>query len=447
MIEFQVDGVFSVRRGLHQVRRGDRFGGHLAVVVALDERLDRAGEFRPADQREMAASGWFHPERGHDAHVRIILRQGALFLAQHVARSRAAAHAARVRPDLKNVVVLHVGKVFLPRGGHFQKQAMVGFPSVTSRRTIGALVVLALVPEDAANAVGQFRLLHAPEHATVDGGEVGGLALAALVLVDAGATDSGVDHENRHFLAGEQAFRQLHAPPSEFGFFTTRRFPNRKAPQVFGGFLAVGGGPTVAADPLAGFRRRFLTGVGRQRVRLAIDDVCIAADDVAHGVEHFFRRALFAAELDLVLDQSGFEFYGKRVGLVRREFEALGFLQLVVGIEFEKHRVSGFFKCAVVKKRAFVLVIAGVKLALQRFLVGGGNACEPWVALRFGHRDADALGHRLAAVADRCGDFQFAAVLRAFEQQFSVDRFLDHRDVATVPIDLQVPRPLGFHGG
>jgi CheY-like chemotaxis protein len=46
-------------------------------------------------------------------------------------------------------------------------------------------------------------------------------------VFDAGATNRRVDHENRHFLAGEQAFRQLHAPPSEFGFFAFLRFPNR----------------------------------------------------------------------------------------------------------------------------------------------------------------------------------------------------------------------------
>ena len=128
--------------------------------------------------------------------------------------------------------MLDVGEVFLPGGGHFGEVRLVGFPIVVARWSRHALVIFALVPDDRADAVGEARLLDAPEHSSVDRCEVGGVFLVALMLIDAASADGGVDDEDGHFLAGDEAFGEFHAPVSEFGFFACGRLPNRLAPEV-----------------------------------------------------------------------------------------------------------------------------------------------------------------------------------------------------------------------
>ena len=151
-----------------------------------------------------------------------------MFFADHLS----VAHGASARPNLEEVIVLDVGEVFLPRGGHFGEVRLVGFPIVVARWSRHALVIFALVPDDRTDAIGEASLLDAPEHSSVDRREVGGVFLAALMLIDAASADGGVDDEDGHFLAGDEAFGEFHSPVSEFGFFTFCGLPNWLAPKV-----------------------------------------------------------------------------------------------------------------------------------------------------------------------------------------------------------------------
>ena len=176
--------------------------------------------------------------------------------------------------------------------------------------TVQTLIRFALVPQHAADAIGQPRLPHAPEHPAVDCREVNGFCLIALMLVDAGATDRGIDDEDRHRVALHQALGELHAPPAEFRHLTFLRFPNRFAPQNPPGSVLLALRPAVTADPLAGFRRGFFAGVRRQRIGLPFDQPGVAANQVDYRLHHGLGGAGLGAEPDLVIDQSGLELGG-----------------------------------------------------------------------------------------------------------------------------------------
>ena len=129
----------------------------------------------------------------------------------------------------------------------------------------------------------EFRLLHAPEHPSVNGGAINWVGSVALVLVKARSADGGVDHQDGNLLAFKQPLREFHAPPTQLRHFALLRFPDWVAPQISRRLFSVAGTP-IAANPLVGFRRGFFAGVGGEGIGLAIDDVGIAADEIAHGV-------------------------------------------------------------------------------------------------------------------------------------------------------------------
>ena len=84
--------------------------------------------------------------------LRIKAGQGPLFLPEHVAV--AAAHAARVRPNLKDVIPTDVGEILLPVGRHFNEVALVRLPAVSAVGACGSLIVFALMPDDRPDPVG-----------------------------------------------------------------------------------------------------------------------------------------------------------------------------------------------------------------------------------------------------------------------------------------------------
>ena len=84
-------------------------------------------------------------------------RQRALHFAEAVVRT-VHTHRTRLGPDLERVVVLDVREVLLPRRRQVDEVLAVSLPAKPAGRAVGALVVLALVPEDPADAVREFRL-------------------------------------------------------------------------------------------------------------------------------------------------------------------------------------------------------------------------------------------------------------------------------------------------
>ena len=248
----------------------------------------------------MAAAGRLDPQRRHHVHVRVQPRQRALYLAQHVAVP--VAHAAGVGPDLQNIVVPDIGEILLPGRRHVQEVLLVGLPAITATGTIRTLVVFTLMPDNGPDAVRQSGLPHSPEHAAVDRAGVGGIGLVSLVLIDPRAADRGVDDEDRHLLTRDEPLGKLHAPIAEFGLFAFLGLPDRIAPQVRPCALGVARRAAIAADPLAGFRRRLFAGVGRQGVGLAVDQEGVAAYQVTGRVQHLLPPIGLCAELHPVLD-------------------------------------------------------------------------------------------------------------------------------------------------
>ena len=200
--------------------------------------------------------------------------------------------------------MLEVWEVPLPSAGHRDEVVLIRFPIVVAARPCGALIVFSLMPQDAADSVCQLRLLHAPEHPPVDRREVRRVSLVPLMLIDARASDGGIDDKDGHLLAFEQPLREFHAPPAEFGFLALLGLPHRQAPQVPGIVCGVLGGAPIAANPLVCLRRSFLARVRRERIRLTVDDIGIAANQVANRLDHRLAVAGLCAEFHFVSNQS-----------------------------------------------------------------------------------------------------------------------------------------------
>ena len=125
---------------------------------------------------------------------------------------------------------------------------------------------------------------------------------------------------------------------------------------------------------------------------------------------------------------------------------AVGGDGLVVGVKFEKDRIGGVVECAVVIERAFVGVVAGIKLVVFGLFVLARDAFHPWIFSGFGHLDGGGGQGGGATVADGGGDGDGAGILRALEEEFIGSDFLDDRPAGDGPCGLQIARAFGFHG-
>ena len=177
--------------------------------------------------------------------------------------------------------------------------------------------------------MGQLRLLHPPEHPPVYRGEVGRIIRVTLVLVDPGSTDCGIDDEDRHLLARDELFRKLHPPPAKLRLLSILRLPHRPAPEIAGIVIRIARHTSVTADPLACFGWRFRTGICRERIRLAVDDVGIAADQIVHRLQH----GIAGAKFHFVFNQARLELRQQGIRLVRAHLRHLGLHKLIVCVE------------------------------------------------------------------------------------------------------------------
>src|SRR4051812_17068339 len=115
----------------------------------------------------MTAAGRLDSERGHDSHPGECGGQIALHFPEAIIGT-VDAHGARLRPDLEDVIVANVWEVLFPCRGEIDEELTIVFPSITSGGAVRSLVVLALVPDDAPDAVREPRLTHTPEEAPVN---------------------------------------------------------------------------------------------------------------------------------------------------------------------------------------------------------------------------------------------------------------------------------------
>ena len=98
-------------------------------------------------------------------------------------------------------------------------------------------------------------------------------------------------------------------------------------------------------------------------------------------------------------------------------------VRLAVAVDSQKHAVGRFVQGAVGVERPFILVVAGIELAVHGHLVGRRLAIHPRIHGGFGHRDGGGRRGRFAAVADRRRNGQLAAVLRLLENELAWARF------------------------
>src|SRR5688572_7895385 len=121
-------------------------------------------------------------------------------------------HRAGFRPDLKQVIVLNVWVILLPRCGHLDEILAVGFPAKTTSGAVGPLIVFALMPEDSADAMREPRLFDAPEQTSVNRSQIFGVPGIALVLIDARPAHRSVDDANRNFLTLDKTLGEIESP-------------------------------------------------------------------------------------------------------------------------------------------------------------------------------------------------------------------------------------------
>ncbi len=64
----------------------------------------------------------------------------------------------------------------------------------------------------------QLSLPHAPQQSTVDGGDIGRVGFAALMLIDTRPTDGSIDDADRDLLALDQSSAEFQAPVADLAF-------------------------------------------------------------------------------------------------------------------------------------------------------------------------------------------------------------------------------------
>ena len=161
------------------------------------------------------------------------------------------------------------------------------------------------MPENAADAIGQFCSGHAVEQVGVDRILAACEAVTSRirqVLVDAGTAYSAVDDADRHVAVGLQVIGQIIGPIADEEISTVA---HRVAPG--------GGGPAIGADPGAVGEVAWQT-VDRERVGLAVDDIGIAANQVGHSGDQSVDAAGSRAKLQPVYHLARRDRHAKTIG-------------------------------------------------------------------------------------------------------------------------------------
>jgi len=104
---------------------------------------------------------------GHHAEAGIEARQAALDIAQFVAVSGSALGTG-VGPDLEKIVMPDVRVVLFPCCGQIEPTFFVHLAAITVVRAVKPLIGLALMPQHAADAMGELGRDHAPLEIAVD---------------------------------------------------------------------------------------------------------------------------------------------------------------------------------------------------------------------------------------------------------------------------------------
>ena len=349
------------------------------------------------------------PQRAKNVHVRIKARQGPLHLAQLVALG---AHGAGLRPDLIDKVPLEIWIILFPGRRQVHEVLLIGFivPAGVGCRV--AAVVFALVPENAADAVGQLGSRHPVEQVGIERigtARHGVIRRICLMLVNPGAAHRPVDDANGYVVGVRQIASQIKPPVPDPPLAA---FAHRIAPATAG--LAVRADPRVRGQVI----RQAVHGHG---IRLSFKNIGVATDQVGHGVDDGIDAAGGGAIDRLVGHPAGGEGRGEGESPTHQRLAQGGVKDIagIGGIDFQIDRVRRAALAAVVMELAKARVVAGVELAGYWNLGGTRHACHPWLVRGFLHRDDFTARNRTRAVIQHQGHPHQAAALGAFQRQDS----------------------------
>ena len=118
------------------MRRGDRRGGIIPVVVPFHQRAHQLGHANVAGNGIMDLRHWRDAHGAHNTQVRIKPGQVALQLLQRPAS-----------PDLVNVIVSDIGEILFPGGRHIHEHLLIRDPVRVAGDLVKSRTVrLTLVP-------------------------------------------------------------------------------------------------------------------------------------------------------------------------------------------------------------------------------------------------------------------------------------------------------------
>ena len=298
------DDLVSIRVGIpggDQIRRCHRFRERGAIAGLVHERRHQPGHFRVAGRRIVAAPLGANAERRHHRHPSEIAGEGPLDVAEPVALRRAPL-AAGIGPDLEEEGVAEVRHVALPMRGKLVKELPIGVAPVAAIGAVGSLIGLPLVPEDGPNPVGELGGPHPGEEPSVDRGRIGAVGGVGEVLIDPRAADGAVENADGDLVGVDNVPGEIDPPISDLVLspFPPHGVspPRLEAPihraETANPAAAAGGGLVVdlVSAPVA-----------RHRVRLAVHQEGVAAEEIVGGVEDHLHSVAHRATLDPVANE------------------------------------------------------------------------------------------------------------------------------------------------
>ena len=331
-----------------------------------------------------------------------------------------------------------VRHVALPMRGKRVKVLPVGVAPVAAIGPVGSLIGLPLVPEDGPNPVGEPGGPHPGEEPSIDRGRIGAFGGVGKVLIDPRAADGAVEDADRDLVGVDEMAGEIDPPISDLVLSPLPPYcvapPRLEAPLH----------RAEAPDPTAASGLRAIVDlvgapVARHRVRLAVHQEGVAAEEIVGGVEDHLLSVTHRAGLDPVADEPRLERDREGVAALRIGLEQPRVDERAVGEKIEVHALGRGVESTAEVERADILVIAGKELPVDRQLIGVGvhGGLDPGIGGRLGDEDLRRRHDGRAAIVDPRRHREPAAVLTTLEDEAFRGLLVDKRRPFRVPVDVE----------
>ena len=318
----------------------------------------------------------------------------------------------------------------------------VGVAPVAAIGPVGSLIGLPLVPEDGPNPVGEPGGPHPGEEPSIDRGRIGAFGGVGEVLIDPRAADGAVKDADRDLVGVDEMAGEIDPPISDLVLSPLPPYcvapPRLEAPLH----------RAEAPDPTAASGLRAIVDlvgapVARHRVRLAVHQEGVAAEEIVGGVEDHLLSVTHRAGLDPVADESRPERDREGVAALRIGLEQPRVDERAVGEKIEVHALGRGVESTAEVERADILVIAGKELPVDRQLIGVGvhGGLDPGIGGRLGDEDLRRRHDGRAAIVDPRRHREPAAVLTTLEEEAFWRLFIAERRAVGLPVDIERGHP------